>query len=439
MVVVGAGIAGLRVADLLVADGRSVRVVEARDRLGGRLHTVACDGVRVDLGGQWIGPDHRRARALGRELGLTLVPTTQRGRHTFLDGGGVKRRRFRIPPASALGLLDAALLLGSLDRRARTIPVEEPWLAPDAARLDRTSFAEWLARHARRKEVAELIGTLLEGGTCAELSSFSALEALHQLRTCGGLSAVERAEDACFAEGADALAAGLAVRIAPSPYLGEPALSIDADDAGARVVTRSRQLEAERVVVAVPPQLRARIAFSPPLPPSHAGGDDAVVTGDVIKLVLVYRDRWWRRRGLSGHVVSTSREGIGTMFDATTSPDAAVLVLLVTGKRAAALRGVPEGEWQAVAQRRVAEALGEAPEPSAFRAQDWTTDAWSRGGYASRRRLGGWTALRDGHAPLGPVHFAGTETAASWRSYIEGALASAERAASELRGHFATK
>lgn len=436
VIVVGAGIAGLRVADLLARDGRSVRVVEARERVGGRLLTVSFEGVRVDLGGQWIGPDHRRARALGRELGLTLVPTAQRGRHTFLDRGQPTRGRFKVPPASASTLLNAVLLLRTLERSAQRIPLERPWLAADAARLDATPFAAWLRENARRDDAAELVGSLLEEGLCASLDAFSALEALHQLRTGGGLRAVERAEEGCFLEGADALATGLAARLPTPPYLGEPALCVEQDDDGARVVTATRRLEAKCVVVALPPQLRARIRFSPPLPPSHAGAGDAIVTGDVIKLVFVYRDRWWHRRGLSGHVVSTSSDGFGVMFDASTASDAAILVVLVTGKRAEALRAIPMRDWKVLAAQRVAEALGDGPEPVAFRAQDWASEEWSLGGYASRRRLGGWTTHHGGESPIGVVHFAGTETAHSWRSYIEGALASAERAASEARSHF---
>ena len=87
MVVIGAGLAGLRAAELLRDAGREVIVLEARDRVGGRTRTESWEGASIDLGGQWIGPGQHRVAALAARLGVETFPTRVEGdRVVDLDG-----------------------------------------------------------------------------------------------------------------------------------------------------------------------------------------------------------------------------------------------------------------------------------------------------------------------------------------------------------------
>jgi monoamine oxidase len=442
VIVVGAGLAGARIADLLSAAGRRVLVLEARDRVGGRLWSDTSAGATIDRGGQWIGPRQSRVVGLAAELGLTRVRTPVRGRHV-LDVDGVPRvRRVLLPPVGVRGLLAAFGAMRRLDRAARVVPAAAPWDTPDAAALDAESARVYLGRALANEGAAAFLEANVEGLFCRPLGDISALELLHQLGSVGGFGALHTAETWFLAEGAQRLVTGL---IARSERAGVEVRRGHAvarvEDRGADVLVecseggRPATFVALRVVLAVPPQLRARITVDPPLP---TRGMPRVVTGDVIKLVAVYEQPWWRERGLSG-LAMTASQPIAVTIDSSRDAGSASLVGLASSRGAAALRASrgggastpedPATAWLAHTRRWLAP---DAPPPFALTITDWTADPWALGGYAARPGLGGWTEDRPDPAPIGRLHFAGTETARAWRSYMEGALESAERVAGEV-------
>src|SRR5580693_542026 len=132
--IVGAGLAGLTAARRLSQAGQSVVVLEARDRVGGRVWThTSRHGVPVDMGGCFIGPNHDRLHALAREMAVSTFPTFVDGDNVLATGGKVRRYRGDIPRISPVALLSAGQAIARLNAMARSVPVEAPWDAPKAA------------------------------------------------------------------------------------------------------------------------------------------------------------------------------------------------------------------------------------------------------------------------------------------------------------------
>ena len=143
VLVLGAGLAGLSAARDLALGGADVLVLEARDRVGGRVEQVDLpDGRRVQLGGELTGPFQRAYLGLAEELGLTVEPSyvAEPGEHTTLLAEGVRRGDWLTPAERA----EAERVEAEFCALARTVDPDDPWAHPDAARLDRASLADWL-------------------------------------------------------------------------------------------------------------------------------------------------------------------------------------------------------------------------------------------------------------------------------------------------------
>jgi monoamine oxidase len=432
VVVVGAGVAGLVAARRVAAAGRSVFVVEARDRVGGRVETVESQGHAVDLGGTWIGAAHRRARSLADELGLRLTRTYAEGRPVALDGRSRGGRVRRAP-----GQVYRRAVYRRLDQIARHVPLDAPWSSPGAEALDSRTLAEWLRestppRSAAQRAISGTLSNLLAADP-ADVSLLHALFYVHSNRGLGQLLGTEGgAQQDMVAGGAQSIADRIAQTLDGALALGVPVRRVEHAD-GVRVECDGLHVEARAAVVSLPPLLAADIAWSPALPAARDELAQRMPHGDVIKLVAVYEDAFWRAGGLSGeawghdlpfdftHDVSDERGAPG------------VIATFYVGERARRVRDLGPGARRAASLAGLERCFGpRAAHPLAILERDWTVEPWSRGAYGGYMTPGGWTgpgsALR---APVGPIAWAGSETAVAFAGYIEGAIESGERAADE--------
>jgi len=145
--IVGAGLAGLTAARDLMEAGRSVMVLEARDRVGGRtLNEDLGDGKVVEVGGQWIGPTQDRMAALARQMGVDTYPTYSEGKNLNEWRGKITRYSGTIPRIRPTALADMGQAMARLNRMSRSVPLDRPWAAPKAARWDATSVRTWMER-----------------------------------------------------------------------------------------------------------------------------------------------------------------------------------------------------------------------------------------------------------------------------------------------------
>lgn len=424
--IVGAGLAGLTAARALVRLGRSVVVLEARDRIGGRVwSTQLAGGLTLDRGAQYIGARQPRMLALAREAGSPLDPAARPGCDLVLgvDGASFRRSGSDTPPLPWWALLDAASLRWRLARRVRS--------EVNAAALDDMPASALIRSLAFTRTTGDFAVATISDEFCRTLDDVSATEVLKQISACGGFEGTDTADAFVVRGGARRLVEHLAAELHDAIVLGADVTRVEQTENDVRVVAGDRAWRAQHAIMTAPPQLLTRIALAPALPEPWVHALGRWRRGHVIKTLLVFETPWWRQSGLSGRILAPGAR-FSTVVDVT-PPDVALgaLVAFTVGD-AAATPGPAEGAIKALLQH-LARATRLTPPPLLDSVvTDWSAEPFSLGGYASRRAPGDWKTAPDLFAPIGRVHFAGTETATVWRSFMEGAVCSGEQAASAV-------
>ncbi|PZD73189.1 Putrescine oxidase [Acaryochloris thomasi RCC1774] len=435
VLIVGAGLSGLYAARLLKQAGLSVGVLEARNRIGGRaLSEQLSNGETVDLGAQWISPLQKRIWALTEEFGLDRLETNTQGKAIVQVGGQLRRVSGRTPPLSWFGLFDVWQLSWQMERLVRQIDIDMPWQHPQASKLDHISFTDWLKQQTITSEGYDYWHHIVTSGMCADPSSFSPLEVLHQIASIGGLNALEQADTHILEQGTQTISRRLAEELGDCISLSSGVRSLQQTERAVKATTDAGDFYGKRIILALPPQLISKISFDQTLTKFPKQENRNWVLGKVIKHVVVYETAWWRSSGLSG-IADTPSEPIDFLADSSIEGKrTGILVAFSSGPNAIKMNEMDSETREAVVLAHIQKVLGKSPtEHIYFQSKNWTAETHSRGGFASRRPIGGWTKHRSLLTDFSsPIHVAGTETATEWRSYMEGALQSAERASAEV-------
>lgn len=326
-IVVGAGFAGLACARVLQRAGHGVRVLEARDRVGGRVRAATLGNRRVDVGGQWIGAGHDTLRALARAAGVSVLPQYGQGSrllHLSTDGDRVRRYNGLFPKVSPLALIELQLALRALAKKQRDVDLEAPWAATNAIRRDSETLASWARRRFRSREAREVFDMAVRAVLTSEPSALSFLYFLFYCASNDSLEALESTDGgvqaAVVAGGMTQLAEYLAEPLDECLHLSEPVRAVEQGADWVRVTTDRDRYTADRVVIAVPPALQARIDFSPEQPVVRQRLAAQMPMGSVIKAVIAYERPFWLQAGLCGEAVSHSLP-FNTVFDASWPAD----------------------------------------------------------------------------------------------------------------------
>lgn len=198
VVVVGGGISGLCAARRLAEAGKSVAVLEAADRVGGRTMSAPVAGAVVDLGGQWLAPKAMQPHihALVEELGIGLCPQYHTGRKLLEQDGRVMAYRTDIPsPLGVLGLLDLQVLLWRIDWYRKQVPREHPHLCPRAQEWDGETAQSALQRLAWTRGAKSLATAAVRGVFGVEPCDLSFLHFLWYINCAGGVDALVNIRD----------------------------------------------------------------------------------------------------------------------------------------------------------------------------------------------------------------------------------------------------
>jgi monoamine oxidase len=450
VVVVGAGISGLVAARDVARTGRSVLVVEARKRVGGRVlnhHlTEKKHGPQViEAGGAFVGPTQNHILALAEELHVPTFLEYNTGRSVYVSSTLGRQEYTGTVPPDPLILPDAALLLQQIDSYAAEIDVAAPWAHPRALEWDSITLGEWLRKNALNATgIENLIRSWTQPGFGADPDQLSFLFTLWYVACSGdethkgtfsrNSDTANAAQERRFVGGSQRVPLRLAKQLGDIVALHAPVKRIDQHGHRAYVRTERGTVVAKRVIVATPPPLTLDIRFHPKLPTDRLQLLRHLDMGELMKCDAIYATPFWRAAGLNGFGLNDAGAARAVFDNTPPTGGPGVLLAFVGGSTWRTYGPMSVDQRRAAVLQGFAALFGEqALHPIDYTEQDWTKERWTRGGPTAIHGPGSLVPFGPSvRRPHGRVHWAGTETATYWSGYMDGAVSSGQRTAAEV-------
>lgn len=443
VVVVGAGLAGLSAAYELHRAGHHVQVLEARQRCGGRVHTLRApfrDAQYAEAGAVYVLDTHAATLHYARRFGVALVPSaltvTSPAYHAggvLLRAGGRGRVRWplELPPEERFSSM-AELRARYLDPLMELVgdPRQPGWPDARARALDELSLAECLRQRGASPATLRVLRLeyLDEWGDGAE--SYSALSLLRDL-------ALNRASERTWMVegGTDRLVTGFVERI-PPVHTEAPVVRVEHDGQGCRAVCRTeageQAFDADHLVLAVPYSVLRTLEILPALSHPKLHVIRTLPHTSVTRIYLQFPSRPWDRLDLPPSVPTDLPIMLARDASRVQAGPAGILEAFITGPQARTAAALSDAAAAGVARRELDRIYPqEGVAPIAYARVDWDGDPWARGDYAWFRPRQLTSMLPYLSAPVGRLHFAGDQTSAL-PGWMQGALESGLRAAGEI-------
>jgi monoamine oxidase len=453
VVVVGGGFAGLTAAYNIMRKGHSVLVLEANDRVGGRVWNHQITGGEIsEAGGTFLGPTQTRVKAMADTMGVDIFPTYDEGDNVYIADGERSTYSDTSPagtaPLDPLVLGDLATIVQKLDDMSKEVPVDAPWTAAKAAEYDGQTLQTWVDNNvtpispARFKKLVNAATRPIFG---AEASEISLLFTLFYIASSGdeqNPGTFERnfntrggAQESRFVGGSQQIALRLQKALGKRRVIVKsPVREIRNGARGVSVISDRINVRAKRVIVAVPPVLAGKIHFTPDLPTGRDQLNHKMPQGSLGKVAVVYDKPFWRDKGLNGTILNIDGFVSATFDDSPPDGSPGVIFGFVGGDKQRAFFPMSPDARKAAVLKEFSDALGpEAGNPVEYLETNWPAQRWERGGPVGLGTPGLLTAVGPSlRQPVGRVHWAGTETSTYWNGYMDGAVRSGERAAREV-------
>ena len=454
VVIIGAGAAGLTAANELRKAGLSVAVLEARDRVGGRLWTDTIEGAMLEIGGQWISPDQTALQETVAELGLDTFSRYREGDSVYVGPDGVAHRftgeMFPVAPETEAVIAE---ITERLDEMVAGIDPDRPWAHEKAAEWDSVSWDAWLRSQTDDDEAVRNLAFATGSAMLTKPThAISLLESLLMAASAGSYSNLVDADfilDKRVVGGLQQVPLLLAERLDGDVFVSQAVRTIEWSDAGVTVTSTPTTgvtgtaiagggagltVRARQAILALAPVLYDRISFVPALPRLQHQMHQHLSMGFVIKVHAVYETPFWREKGLSGTAFSPYELSHEAYDNTNHGDERGTLVGFVSDLHADGVIELSAEERKERILTSLSHYYGpEAMNPVVYFESDWGSEEWTRGAYAASFDLGGLSRygkyLREN---VGPLHFACSDLAGAGYQHVDGAIRMGRLVASQV-------